>query len=694
MSNQTKGLNMEKASKWNKDELISLYKLKKEGKSFKEISAILNKSQQSAERKYARTDWDDFTEDPEAYLNGSGCRKWTQAEMHQLFAYLNAKQSYSFISDKLNRSPISVERKAQTTDWGAWETAVGCKENIEEIKNDDLEKQLVDALMSLSRNDPSRLASMTNEEFSRKINFESDKFPTKFSEIKKKAELQFEKIGLANPETLQLGAGRYVIVGDSHGKFTKTKTLDLLRNVNAHLKPNKIIHVGHILDDDNDISYEWGGYKNLLILAKSEELSLVQQQRKKYDFAYDIVRGCVTLGTDLVVINQDLISDYAKTPIASMDQEIIDEKVIVNCHRLEFVSKCSDGNSSYYASPGCLCERHIIRTIRQIDFEDNKTVKVAFHDGFTKYRRMGQLNKLWKQGLIVVDVDADGNHTITPCIIRKIQGEYVTSYFDKIITSSGVKEPNKKIFVHGDMHSPNHDNNVLDIQNSICSDYKPDVFVNIGDAHDFKSLNHHDMEKHRVVFSDLLDESARVHHILKKMSAWAPETHMIIGNHERFAEDFIAQYPQFESYLDFKFLCSLGDMGYTLTNLKSVLRLDSTKFIHGDMKMFGQSGNKLEKASRTFGDNVFIGHIHSPGIRFGCYSIGCACKLDQGYNEPNASTWMHGFGLCNQYKGFSFPTTVAIVSNKCLINGKVYEPVNAKAWHVKKYTASIKYDTE
>ena len=221
--------------------------------------------------------------------------------------------------------------------------------------------------------------------------------------------------------------------------------------------------------------------------------------------------------------------------------------------------------------------------------------------------------------------------------------------------------------------------------------YKPDALVNLGDAHDFKCLNHHDMDSGRVIFGDVLKESAQVHHVLKKMSKWAKELYLITGNHERFAHDFIAKYPQFSSYLDFNFMINPESLGYKVTSLKDVLKINNTKFIHGDMVMFGQSGNKMEKSSRTFGEPVFIGHIHSPGIRFGCLSIGCSCKLDQGYNEPNASTWMNGFGMCNHYMGKSFPTSI-VSNHKCILD-KTYSSSESKnkKWNVDKFEAKIEF---
>ena len=676
---------------WGKDELHRLYSLHhNDNKPFPEIAKILGRSSDCVCRKYKRMDWDDYMKNPDVVTEP---KPWTHAEMCQLYAYIQAKQSYPFISEKLVRSVQSVESKAQKTDWQAWSLAVGQNTDKElDVNDEKLVEQLVDALVALSRHDTQRLSSISKEEFSRKINFDHAGFPIDYSVVQSQAMEKLHKIGLGNPETVELGEGTYIIVGDSHGKFTRTKMFRMLQEVNGFIKPDKIIHIGHIVDDDNDISWEWGNFKNLIVLAKKEELQSVQQQRNTFNFTYDIVRGCITIGKDLVVMNQDLINDYTKTPISSIDQEIVDNKVITNCHRLEFAAKCTDEGKSYYASPGCLCERHIVKTIRQIDFDDNRIVKYAAHDGFVKYRRMEHLNCFWKHGMMVVRVDAKGNHTVIPCLIRKINNEYVTSYFDKIITTSGVREPDTKTFVHGDMHSPSHDAKIIDIQEQICRDYAPDTFVNVGDAHDFRSLNHHEMEQHRVIFADILQESAVTHYILKRMASWARESHIIVGNHERFSSDFIAQFPQFRSYLDFSFMCNLESIGYKVTNLKDVLKIRGAKYLHGEMKMFGQSGNRLEKASRTCGENVFIGHVHTPGIRFGCYSVGCACNLDQGYNEPNCSTWMHGFGMNNTYKGKNFPTVVAIIDYRCILGDKQYEPVDPSGWKVNKFKAQIVYD--
>ena len=684
---------------WAKEEMHKLLALNKENtKTWKEKAKILGKSLDSVRKKSKRTNWELFSENPDKYVSENGIsKKWSQIEMAQLNALLKAQKSYSYIAQSLNRSIGSIERKTQDTDWEAWETAIGNNPSTEKQDTGNLQERFENALVLLSRYSESRLKHITEEEFVRKISYEDDKLPIPFSKIQSGARKLLDELGFGNPESISLKEGTYFIVGDSHGKFTETAMLELIKTMSSVLNPKNIIHIGHILDDDNDISYNWDWFKNLIVVAKPEELRVVQQQRHKFNFKYDISRGDVQLGQDLIVTNQEIIPDYSKTSISALDSHINDDHVIVNNHKMEMSPKSSSVGSSYFASPGSLCVPFICETIKQIDFHENgrptKQVKESFSANHSRYRRMKELNKYWNQGLFIVNVSSKG-HTIVPCLIRKIGKTYYTSYFDKIYSSNGIHKPDKKIFINADVHAPDHDSNVLDIQEQICKDYGANIFINAGDVHNYSSLNHHEMDRGNKININLLEEAAKVNHVLNRMSKWAKELYIIRGNHERFASDFIKKFPQFDKFLDFEFLCNIKPLGYDLIELKTSLNLEDVQFIHGDQKMYGQNGSKLEKAARTFGENTFMGHIHNPSIRFNCFSVGLSGLLDQGYNEPHSSNWIHGFGMCNIYMGKSFPTTIAIVRNKCNINNKSYVPINPSNWDVKKFTAQIQYITE
>lgn len=690
-------LGIDDRNKWTVDELKELYRLKKQGKSFREISEFISSGRGPGaySRKYKRMNWDSFFQNPD--VESKPQRKWSDEEMIQLDAFLQAGSSYGFMAEKLNRSVESIESRAKSTDWKVWRSLrkvnifVDDTDDQVENKKKDLIDQLVNHVLNVCRYDFKRVETISEIDFLNKINLEKGKLLLPFGDLRILAKNKLVSMGFGNPETMELKKGRYIIVGDSHGKHTKKDMFSLLRQVNETLKPDKIIHVGHILDDDNDISYDWGSFKNLVILAKVEELKTIQEQRNKYDFSYDIVRENITIG-DMVITNQDIISDYVRTPISNLDTEILFKKTVVNCHRLEFSTRCCNDGSSYVASPGCLCENHVVMTIKQIDYQDGRIVKQAFHEGFIKYRRMGQFNKYWERGLLVIEANKQCDFTVVPCSIKKINHGFATSYFDKIITSKGVFAPDKKIIVTGDMHCDLHDVNVLDIQEQICKDYKPHAHVNVGDTMNYTCLNHHIMDRGGVIIDKtIVDEAAQTFFVLQRVKKWARESYLIYGNHERFAKDFVEKFPQFRGYLDFTFVCNLEGIGYNLIPIKSVLKLGKAKFIHGEIKMFGQTGNKLEKASRTFGGDIFIGHIHRPEIRFGCFSVGLTGLLDHEYNEPESSNWMHGFGMCNQWRGINWMTTIGIVNNSCILNGKTYNPSNVNSWHAGNYSASIVY---
>lgn len=680
---------------WQREELELLYKLKTEtNMTWREIALRLNKTKDSIEKKFKRTNWNSFLNNN---INNDESRQiWDQQEMIQLHTYLDSGKSYSYIAEKLKRSVTSVERKAQSTDWNAWHTATFHKVGNGEEKvteKEEMIEQLVSSMVYFSRNEYSRIQEMKKDDFLESINLTEKELPISFTNIKDLACKTLDSFGLSNEKTLELGQGTYIVIGDTHGKHTKRKMFDLINQMSKQLKTKNIIHVGHLLDDDNEISYKLGDLQNLIVLAKEEELKIVHKRKNSHNCSYKIVVEEISLGDDLIITTQDMIEDYAKTPIRNLDSEIFDGKMIVNCHRLESSSKASsDGSSNYLVSPGCICERHIIRTIKQIDFKDGKTVKLANHEGFSKYRKMKHNYRHWTQGLLVVNVDENGDHTIIPCLIRKYKDDYYTSYFDKIYSSSGVFSPDNKIFIHADMHVPKHDCDVLDIQEQICADYKPNQLVNIGDSLDCSTLNHHEMDKGCVIFGNYLSETAKTSYVLSRMRNWANECHIIVGNHERFIQDFIKKYPQLESILDFQFACNVKEMGYRVTELKEVLEIGDANFLHGDMMIYNQTGNKLEKTSRTFGHNTFIGHIHYPSIRFGCYSVGFAGKMDQGYNEKEASAWIHGFGMCNQYKGMSWPTTIAIFNKKVIFNGKSYTSQNPNNWDIDGFKAKIVYE--
>jgi hypothetical protein len=88
--------------------------------------------------------------------------------------------------------------------------------------------------------------------------------------------------------------------------------------------------------------------------------------------------------------------------------------------------------------------------------------------------------------------------------------------------------------------------------------------------------------------------------------------------------------------------------------------MDDVKFIHGEMRKYGAYGDQHKKNSSVFDVDTVWGHCHRPGTRLGSHSVGFLADFDQHYNEPEASNWVHGFGVVSHYMGVAFVNTITI----------------------------------
>lgn len=622
----------------------------------------------------------------------------TDAQLLDLHTLKTKTQlTWNEISTKLNKPESTLRKTFRRTNWKSILSKTAKIEKSEitkEVSDLLLIDNLVKGLIDFSRHDLNRLKETTKDQFTNSISYKKS-LPISFTELKQKALYTLEHLGgFCYPSSLVEGQGTYIITGDCHGVHTRSGIFRLLKNLNDHISADKIIHIGHFLDDDNAINCNWEKFSNLTIIAKEEELKLLTE----YNLPHNIVRKEIVLGSNLSIQNQDLIDDYSQTPLkTNITPEFFVSSTITNLHRHEFYTRCSEEKSfNIVASPGCLCDQHIVKTIKQQDFTDGRTVKITFPSGYKKYRRMSHKMNTWQTGLIVVHIDSDGNFHPIMCRIHQTSKGFSLSYFDKIITEKGIFDPEVKTIINSDLHADKHDPKVLDIQEQVSLYYKPDNYVNLGDLSNNESINHHVFKKnnsHRLDKS-LLDESYVSHVILDKLSNWADKSYLIMGNHERFGQDMIDQYPQFKELLDFKFINGLSESNIEITELAELKKLSGVNYIHGEIKMFNQTGtNVLDKILRTYGRNTVMGHCHYSSCRGDCYTVGLSGKMDQGYNETNATAWNQGFAIANTFEGIAFITNLCVINYKFLIDHKMFTPENESEWVINnKYRAKIVFE--
>lgn len=698
----------------------------KEQDAFEKASRLVGKSISSCKMKYSRTDWN-------APESESDKQPWTIPDNRLLYQLrhdrlLNGKsRSYVNIGRVMGRSPIACERQYQTMDKDAFmsdnstvvlthsEEGEGrehkSKPNAADKDQQQRIERFADWLTSIAKLDLDRLAQIDSKTFAEKVKKAHDSgmsrlciedLPVSFEELKGIVRSRLESFGYAYPKELVLGAGTYVIVGDSHGKHTRNGMFDLLETINRTIKPNKVIHVGHIFDDDDEISFRWNAFPNLVVVGMSSELKSIKEQSRKYD----VVRGWVRLG-NLSVGNQYDTTDFTKKAIGRIDSEIIPDRSILNCHRHELHSRCKYNGHRVVASPGCICERHPIRTVKQLIFKDGMpSIRVTHPMGYHKYNKQEGDNARWEQGIIIVEVAKDGSYGMTHCRVQVTSKGYTTSYAGLVLHEKGTSHPDKKIFFNGDFHSPMYDGNALDIQEQFCRDYSPDVHVNIGDILDNRAVNHHMggstgpafyvKSGGEVVFGKVLSEMATARYLLARMRNWAKESKLIIGNHERFLMDFVLKHPQFKELMDVEFLLGTAELGIDVTFLKGTFDMGGVRFIHGDVKVWGgDGGSKIEKIAANYGENTVMGNIHYSAIRNGCYSVAMSGKLNQDYNEADASQWLQGFGYCDVFEDKCFVSLSTIDDGKCIVRGKTYSPrpeVSGAGWETPPFKATLVFD--
>lgn len=537
-------------------------------------------------------------------------------------------------------------------------------------------KSLVKLLLKLSRYDIRRLQLISREQFGRKTNTLNSIFKQglcSFRSIKNDAFKELLLAGASNPKVLTFHQGKYLIVSDSHGKHTTRGMFRLLNNLYNRLNINAVIHVGHILDDDNDISYLWKDFSNLIVVARQEQIK--QIQKRKQDYKYNVINGYVEIG-NMKVYNQQFIKDYSKNTLGCIDSYLFPHNCVFAGHRQELMNKGNNYSSIAHYLTGCVCQPHIVTTVKQIDFQDGKQIKQSYPSTFQVYRNRKFLLNYWEQGVIIVQCK-NGITSINPIRIKKYNNEYITSYYDKIYTQTGIEYPQKKFFFNSDIHVDKQDDKTLSLQQKFVKNYKPNVYVNLGDMLNNKSLNHHELEKGTFIQSSFLKEFNTYCKVMKKISKWAEQKHIIFGNHERFMNDFTNRFPQLKELFYFLYTSPIEQFNFKSYPLGTILELNGMKFLHGDLKLFGQNGIYLDKVSKTFGSDTIVGHLHVNEIRRGCYIVGLSGQYDQEYNDVNGSRWTQGFGFTNHYKGLNFTQLINVNrDHKFIINNLIYQTDN------------------
>lgn len=234
-----------------------------------------------------------------------------------------------------------------------------------------------------------------------------------------------------------------------------------------------------------------------------------------------------------------------------------------------------------------------------------------------------------------------------------------------------------------DIHYPEHDKAVINIEKEFVKDFKPHYFLLLGDQMNMDSISFYNSNKPKLVENKRLRKEYKgfQEEILNEFEARISpkcKKYFFIGNHEFRIERLIEKSPQYEGFIEIKNNLNLKD--YSIIPFNEVIQIGNIYFAHGIYfnKYFA------EKTLRHFQKMMFVGHSHKHQV-FTSVSpvnslpkmvvgLGCSCNLNPSYklNQPN--DWVHQFLYWYQFSDgtFTFYTPI-IVNGKCIINNKVYD---------------------
>ena len=531
-------------------------------------------------------------------------------------------------------------------------------EIMRDYENENLIKRLSDIILKVVRYDYNRLSALTKEEFETKIGYKgSDEL---YRKVISYATAQLCDKGRLETSSLTFDEdGVYLVIGDSFGKHCKTKMFDLLKAFDKYISFegrasfNKIIHLGHALDDDGELSYNWKYFKDRLIfVGKPEELETLHKNKNDYQFS--IVQDFVKVG-NVICRNQEQISPYSKQSINTLDQYIYKENTIVNLTRHEYFQKNSM-NDVFIASTGTLAEPFVAETIKQLDFTDGYKVKECYSSTFSKYRKMKENLAYWQNGCFLIQIK-NGKTNVVPLRIKKIGKEYCVCNKGIVVSSNGeIVKADETYAVIADAHLP-----FINMKAFACMldelSYDEKGIIFLGDLLDGRGVNPHILDRGEVPTACVADEYRKLVLFFKEFSNRC-EKILLRGNHEDFYNRFARKYPSlftlFESIEKSIYDNAGVDVHYYDVNAPFIYK--DVTFVHGSDKMVGQSGRDVyDKIAKTFNTSTKVmGHTHRPAIFRDVYSVGCLADKNQGYNSVYTSNWKYGMAFVHYYKNVPF----------------------------------------
>jgi hypothetical protein len=155
----------------------------------------------------------------------------------------------------------------------------------------------------------------------------------------------------------------------------------------------------------------------------------------------------------------------------------------------------------------------------------------------------------------------------------------------------------------------------------------------------------------------------------------------IRGNHERWVDDHIEEFPELEGLVNIEEYLKLPELGWELVDYGEVYQLGKLYFMHGD-KLTGQ--NHTKNAVQQYHRNMRYGHHHTYQVStevspfdskefHTAVAVPCLANRNPGYAQNKANRHINGFEFGESLgNGLFSDQVVVMVEGQFTVNGRLY----------------------
>lgn len=245
-----------------------------------------------------------------------------------------------------------------------------------------------------------------------------------------------------------------------------------------------------------------------------------------------------------------------------------------------------------------------------------------------------------------------------------------------------------RVVVFPDIHAPKQDKQCMGVALDFTRDYKPDIFIQLGDLCDFDSISRFDTARERDLIG-FVQEVKAANQVLDQIENVLPKgcrKVLLEGNHDRRPETYrmnrwdskvqdILGIPRMENY---DVLYRLKERGWENYDYGEAFKLGKAIFAHG---WFVNQYHAAKTVRRWF-KTIIYGHTHMyqvhtingmDGLPVAGMSIGTLSKFNLSYLKGLPPDWVHMFMYMDFLQDGSFtPHPVPIIKGRFVANGKLY----------------------